>query len=80
LFFIPYILTSLYDFCVGILVMESGGSDWGYWRGGEVNGGTEMGLERGWNQVCLACWVGIFHEGLGGSIEEGIVRLLIRVS
>jgi hypothetical protein len=43
-------------------------------------GGAEMGLERGWDKVCLTCWVGIFRDGLGGSVEEGMVRLLIRVS
>jgi hypothetical protein len=43
-------------------------------------GRTEMGLERGWNKVCLTCWVGLFRDGLGGSVEEGMVRLLIRVS
>jgi hypothetical protein len=37
-------------------------------------GGDGDGIRKRLGKVCLTrYWVAIFHDGLGGSVEEGIV-------
>ena len=40
-------------------------------RRGEV-GLEEVGLERGRGEVCVALWSGLFYNGVGGAVEEGV--------
>jgi hypothetical protein len=35
-------------------------------------GWPALGLERGWGEMCFACWSCVLRHGVGGSAEKGM--------
>ena len=44
---------------------------------GREVGWEEMGLEGGGRQVCFAGWAGVFCDGVGRTIEEGVFGAVV---
>jgi hypothetical protein len=42
-------------------------------------GRKKVGLDRGRREMCVARWSGVFRDGVGGTIEEGVFVVLVWV-
>jgi hypothetical protein len=39
-------------------------------------GRKKVGLEGGWREMCVAGWNSVFRDGMGGTVEEGILVIM----